>query len=61
MASITDLGARLRGFSLEHPEAGAIAALLQELETERGPVVGHGPELRYRAQIDTPGGLKELS
>jgi hypothetical protein len=61
MASIADLGARLRGFSLEHPEAEAIAALLLELGAERGPVVSHGPELRYRAQIGTPGGLKELS
>lgn len=61
MTSIADLGARLYGFSLEHPEAGAIAALLLELGTERGPVVSHGPELRYRAQIETPGGLKELS
>lgn len=61
MATIADLGARLRGFTLEHPEAQAIAALLQELGTERGPVVSHGPELRYRAQIETPGGLKELS
>lgn len=60
MATIADLGARLRGFSLEHPEAEAIAALLQELRTERGPVVSHGPELRYRAQIDTPGGPREL-
>ena len=61
MASIAALGARLRGFSLEHPEAEAITALLLELGAERGPVVSHGPELRYRAQIDTPGGLKELS
>lgn len=61
MAAIADIGARLRGFSLEHPEAEAIAALLQDLRTERGPVVSHGPELRYRAQIETPGGLKELS
>lgn len=61
MATIADLGARLRGFSLEHPEAEAIAALLQDLRTERGPVVSHGPELRYRAQVETPGGLRELS
>ncbi|MGX1742928.1 VOC family protein [Bosea sp. NPDC055353] len=61
MATIADLGARLRGFSLEHPEAEAIAALLQELRTERGPVVSHGPELRYRAQIETPAGPRELS
>lgn len=61
MASIADLGARLRGFSLEHPEAEAIAALLLELGAERAPVITYGPELRYRAQIDTPAGLKELS
>ncbi len=61
MATIADLGARLRGFSLEHPEAQAIAVLLLELGTERGPVVSHAPELRYRARIETPGGLKDLS
>lgn len=61
MATIADLGARLRGFSLEHPEAEAIASLLLELGTERGPVVSLGPELRYRAQVETPGGLKELN
>jgi hypothetical protein len=61
MASMADLGARLRGFSLEHPEAEAIAALLQELGTDREPIVSHGPELRYRAQIETPAGLRELS
>ncbi|WP_336811347.1 VOC family protein [Bosea sp. MMO-172] len=60
MATIADLGARLRGFSLEHPEAQAIAALLLELGTEREPVVSHGRELRYRAWIETPGGLREL-
>ncbi len=60
MATIADLGARLRGFSLEHPDAAAITALLQELGAERAPVVTHGPELRYRAQIDTPAGLKDL-
>ena len=61
MPAMADLGARLRGFSLEHPEAEAIAALLQELGTDREPIVSHGPELRYRAQIETPAGLRELS
>lgn len=61
MASIADLGARLRGFSLEHPEAEAITGLLWELGAERAPIITHGPALRYRAQIETPGGLKELS
>lgn len=60
MASIADPGARLRGFSQKHPEAQAIAALLLELGTERGPVVTHGAEPRYRAQIDTARGLREL-
>jgi hypothetical protein len=61
MATIADLGARLRGFSLEHPEAGKVSALLHELAVERPPGVTYGAELRYRAQIDTPGGLRELS
>lgn len=61
MASIADRGARLRGFSLEHPQTEAVTTLLLELGTERAPVVCHGPELRYRAQIETPGGLKELA
>lgn len=61
MASIADLGARWRGFSLEHPEAEAITMLLQELEVERAPTLIQGSELRYRAQIETPGGFKELS
>jgi hypothetical protein len=61
MASIADLGARLRGFSLEHPEAEAIAALLRELGAERAPLISHAHELRYRAQIETPAGLRELS
>lgn len=60
MAAIADLGARLRGFSLEHPEGEAISALLQTLGAERAPLVTQGSELRYRAQIDTPEGLKEL-
>lgn len=61
MTTIADLGARLHGFSLEHPEAEAIATLLEELGTKQAPVVTHGPGLRYRAQIETPSGLKELS
>lgn len=60
MATIADLDARLRGFSLEHPEAEAIAGLLRELGAEHAPLVSHGPELRYRAQIETPAGLREL-
>ncbi len=61
MATIADLGALLRGFSFEHPEAEAIASLLRELGTERAPLVTQGAGLRYRAQIETRAGLRELS
>lgn len=61
MASIADLGARLLGFSLEHPDADAIVAVLRALSVDRPPVVTGGGQIRYRAQIETPGGLRELS
>ncbi|SFL31783.1 VOC family protein [Methylobacterium pseudosasicola] len=61
MDAIADRDARLKGFTLEHPEAALIAALLQDLAIDRAPVVTQGAGLRYRAQIETPGGLKELA
>ncbi|HEV2513343.1 VOC family protein [Bosea sp. (in: a-proteobacteria)] len=61
MATMADLGARLASFSLEHPDAAAIARLHRELGIDRAPVITQGSELRYRAQIETPAGLKELS
>lgn len=60
MTSIADLGARLRDFALEHPEAGMIAALLLELGVDRPPVLTQGARLRYRAHVETPGGIREL-
>ncbi|SKA35565.1 Glyoxalase-like domain-containing protein [Enhydrobacter aerosaccus] len=61
MATIADLGARLRSFSLEHPDPAAISALYRELDIDRPPALTRGPMLRYRAQIETPTGLKELT
>jgi len=65
MAEIPDLGARLHAFTLEHPEADAIAALYRNLGRDLGiidpPHIVPGPELRYRARIDTPAGLRELT
>lgn len=61
MATMADLGARLVSFSLEHPDAVAIAKLYRELGIDHPPAIVHGNELRYRAQIETPAGLKELS
>ncbi|EHM02843.1 hypothetical protein HMPREF9946_00748 [Acetobacteraceae bacterium AT-5844] len=60
MASIADLGARLQGFSLEHPEAEAIETLLRGLSVDRPPVVMQSGRQCYRARIATPGGVREL-
>jgi hypothetical protein len=61
MASIPDLGARLRLLTLEHPSAAAIKALYHELLVDCPPVVIEGPKVRYRARIETPTGPKELT
>jgi hypothetical protein len=60
MATIADLGARLRSFSLELPDPAAVSALYRELDIDRPPIILQGPTLRYRARIETPTGLKEL-
>jgi hypothetical protein len=60
MATIADLGARLRSFSLAHPDPVAISALYRDLDIDRPPAIVQGNDLRYRALIDTPGGLREL-
>lgn len=61
VASIPDLGARLRSFTLEHPDPTSIEALYRELAIEHPPVIVHAPKVRYRALIETPTGLKELT
>jgi hypothetical protein len=61
MATVADLDARLRSFSLEHPDPDAVLALYRDLEIDRPPIIIQGGALRYRAQIETPTGIKELS
>lgn len=61
MEDIPDLGARLQSFSLEHPEPATIAALYRYLSIDRPPEIVSGPEIRWRAHIETPTGLKELT
>lgn len=61
MATIADLGARLRSFTLEHPNPTAVEALYRAVTVDRPPEIAKGPELRYRAQIETPAGPKELT
>ncbi|NPV24257.1 VOC family protein [Bradyrhizobium aeschynomenes] len=61
MAGIADLGARLRSFVLEHPHPGALQAFYDALQVDRPPEIRLAPRLRYRAQIETQAGLKELT
>ena len=61
MADIPDLGARLRSLTLEHPDPAAIATLYRDLSIDHPPAIVQGPKVRYRAQIETPTGLKELT
>ncbi|SMF40906.1 Glyoxalase-like domain-containing protein [Tistlia consotensis] len=61
MAAIPDRGARLRSLTLEHPDPVAIEALYRELSIDRPPAIIPGPKVRYRAEIETPTGLKELT
>lgn len=61
MAEIPDLGARLRSWTLEHPEPAVIAAFLDALSVDRPPTIVEGPDIRYRARIETSRGLKELT
>lgn len=61
MATIADLGARLIAFTLEHPDVDGIAALYRKLDIDRPPAIALGPKLRYRARIETPAGVRELT
>lgn len=61
VATMADAGARLQSLILEHPEPVRIEALYRDLGIAQAPVVRHGEQLRYRARIETPGGLKDLT
>ncbi|HEU0146373.1 MAG TPA: VOC family protein [Bradyrhizobium sp.] len=61
METIADLGARLRSFALEHPRPAAIASMYDALSVDHPPDIMSGPRLRYRANIATCAGLKELT
>ena len=60
MTAMADVGARLRAFSLEHPEAAELSKLYGELAIDRPPTLVRGSGLRYRALIETPAGVREL-
>lgn len=61
MENILDLGARLKSFTLEHPEPEQISALYQRVGMTGVPDVVKSESFRYYAQIDTPGGIRTLT
>lgn len=61
VATIPDLGARLSSFTLEHPDPAGIEAIYRALDIDCPPLVLRGPGVRYRALIETPAGLRELT
>jgi len=61
VAAIPEMGARLRSLTLEHPDPAGIEALYRELAIDHPPVIVQAPKVRYRARIETPTGLKELT
>jgi hypothetical protein len=58
--AMRNLGARLISFQIEHPDPDAVKALYANLGVINAPEVRKGAEFRYRALIETPGGVKEL-
>ncbi|MDF2620155.1 MAG: riboflavin-specific deaminase [Xanthobacteraceae bacterium] len=61
IATLPDLGARLVSFTLEYPDPAFIEALFRALGIDRPPTVIEGPKPRYRALIETPAGMRELT
>lgn len=60
-AAIPDMGARLRSFTIEHPDPTGVVALYRNLAIDHPPTVIQGQEIKYRAFIDTRTGSRELS
>lgn len=61
MDHVPDLGARLVSFTLEHPDPATIQALYDGLSVDWPPTIVEGAEIRYRAEVETPAGMKELT
>lgn len=61
MADIPDRGVRLLTYSLEHPEPETLGELYRELCLDRSPEILFGPLIRWKASIETPTGVKELT
>ena len=60
VATMTERGAKLRDFVLEHPAPADVTALYDRLGIRNPPRVQEGPSLRYVATIETASGVKLL-
>ncbi|WP_298984833.1 VOC family protein [uncultured Roseibium sp.] len=60
MAEIPDMGARLLSFSVRHPDPGNLEMLYEMLNIVSSPTVQIGKHVKYRAEIETPDGMKIL-
>jgi Glyoxalase-like domain len=59
-SGMPDLGANLVSFLIEHPDPVWVTELYERLGVVNPPEVRKGAQVRYRAMIDTPSGMKEL-
>ena len=59
-AEMADRGARLRALEMEHPDPERVAALHARLGIGDPPRLRQGARLRFRALIETPGGVRAL-
>jgi hypothetical protein len=56
-----DAGIRLHSLLIEHPDPPALQRLLWALRIDTPPEVRHGDEIRLRARLRTPDGVRDLS
>ena len=59
-SGMSDCGARLRAFEIEHPDPDQVSRLYSQLGVVDPPKISKGRRLRYRATIEIPNGVVEL-
>ena len=59
-ARLPDCGCRLRALHIFHPDALDLRACLEPVMELHRITIRTGPEVRFQAEIDTPGGVKFL-
>ncbi|KMW56121.1 hypothetical protein AIOL_001073 [Candidatus Rhodobacter oscarellae] len=57
---LPDVGCRLRRWEVQHPQAEALREALDRFGGGLSAHIHQGPELAFRAEIETPNGVREL-